>query len=70
MRILLVRPPASTFNVSPPIGLGYLATALRREGHWVSVSDCTKEEMTLPGFRKFLKQENSLRCLWFSDLIM
>ena len=57
MRILLVRPPASTFNVSPPIGLGYLATALRREGHWVSVLDCTRDEMTLPGFRTFLKQE-------------
>jgi anaerobic magnesium-protoporphyrin IX monomethyl ester cyclase len=57
MRILLVRPPASTFNVSPPIGLGYLATSLRREGHWVSVLDCTKEEMTLPGFRSFLRQK-------------
>jgi anaerobic magnesium-protoporphyrin IX monomethyl ester cyclase len=55
MRILLIRPPASTFNVSPPIGLGYLATALRRDGHVAGILDCTKEEMTLEGFRAYLK---------------
>ena len=57
MRVLLIRPPASTFNVSPPIGLGYLATALRREGHWVSVLDGTKNQMTLRGFREFLAEQ-------------
>ncbi len=59
MRVLLVRPPASTFNVSPPIGLGYLATALRRAGHEASVLDCTKSELTLEGFRQFLKTDSA-----------
>ena len=57
MRVLLVRPPASTFNVSPPIGLGYLATALRSENHSVEVLDCTKHEMTPEGFKQFLQVE-------------
>jgi len=55
MRVLLVRPPASTFNVSPPIGLGYLATALRSQGHSVNIQDCTKEGMSVHGFREFLR---------------
>ena len=59
MRTLLIRPPASTFNVSPPIGLGYLASALRTHGHEVSVLDCTREEMTLDGFRNFVREEQA-----------
>ena len=59
MRILLIRPPVSTFNVSPPIGLGYLATALRQAGHSVKILDSTRTDMTLEQFRSYLKQDRA-----------
>ena len=54
MRVLLVRPPTETFIVSPPIGLGYLATALRRGNHHVEILDCTRTEMKLRDFVKHI----------------
>ncbi len=54
MRILLIRPPTETFIVSPPIGLGYLATALRCAGHHPEILDCTLTSMTAKQFGEFL----------------
>jgi len=42
MRVLLLKPPVQAnqvYNVIPPIGLGYLATALMRDGHEVLLFD-------------------------------
>ena len=50
MKVLLVRPISETHIISPPVGLGYLATALRKGNHQVEILDCVKEKMN---FRKF-----------------
>ena len=43
---------------APPLGLGYLATALRREGHDVVILDCVKERFTFEMFEKYIYQNN------------
>ena len=50
MKVILVRPISQTHIISPPVGLGYLATALRKHNHQVEILDCVKEEM---GFKEF-----------------
>lgn len=49
MNYLLISPNKECFKwfiESPPIGLGYLATALRKLGHQVKIVDCLVEEWT------------------------
>ncbi len=56
MKILLVRPYNSeSFTVVPPLGLGYLATALRRKGFKVEILDCVKEKKSSNDFVRLLK---------------
>ena len=53
MKILLVKPVAKRneiYNIIPPIGLGYLATALRRVGVEVDILDCVKEGFSFSQF--------------------
>lgn len=45
MRILLVSPRYRTHIVAPHLGLGYLASALRRDGHDVGILDGLREEV-------------------------
>lgn len=47
MNILLIQPPidSATRVLWPPVGLGYLATALRRDGHEVFLLDCARERL-------------------------
>lgn len=46
--VLLVFPPSRTHYSVPPIGLGFLAAALRRSGFSVGVLDCTRERLAPP----------------------
>lgn len=49
MKIILVVPPSHTHYVVQPIGLGYLAAALRKAGfHDVSILDSLKEKLKPP----------------------
>ena len=45
MRVLLVSPTYDTHIVAPHLGLGYLASALLRQGHAVTVLDGVREEI-------------------------
>jgi len=60
MKILLVKPvtpPNFVINVVPPIGLGYLATALRQNGFKkIKILDCVKEGLTLADFKREVKK--------------
>lgn len=57
MKILLVTPISDTHYVVPPIGLGYLASSLRKNGFSeISILDCIKEEMDFDGFRSYIKK--------------
>lgn len=47
MKYLLISPPKKgikMFIESPPVGLGYLATAIRRQGHEVNIIDCLVDD--------------------------
>ncbi|MDD5255811.1 MAG: radical SAM protein [Candidatus Omnitrophica bacterium] len=53
MKILLIAPPKDDYmGVAqyPPVGLGYLATAARKEGHQVEILDCVKDRVELGAF--------------------
>ena len=54
MNVLLVKPVNYSHQVVPPLGLGYLATALSRNGHRVALLDCIKEGMDFEGFEQYL----------------
>jgi len=46
MKFLLLHPfIRESLTVMPPLGLGYMATALKRAGHQVEIFDCTKENI-------------------------
>lgn len=57
-QILLVTPISDTHYVVPPIGLGYLASALRKSGFKnLSILDCIKERYNYGDFETFIKRE-------------
>jgi anaerobic magnesium-protoporphyrin IX monomethyl ester cyclase len=57
--ILLVVPISRSHYVVPPLGLGYLATSLRRAGFdSVAILDCVKERLSLAGLAAAVKLIN------------
>jgi len=55
LKVLLMRPYADSDELIPPVGLGYLATALR-EKHEVQILDGIKEKLTLEKFADILRK--------------
>jgi len=55
MKILLVKPESYSHQVVPPLGLGYLATALLRAGHDVAIVDCVRERLTVDELARRLR---------------
>lgn len=56
-KIVLVVPLSRTHYVVPPLGLGYIATALRdKEFNDIVILDCLKEKLGLKGLQKRLVQ--------------
>lgn len=57
MKVLLINPPdtASKYKfiglVAPPLGIGYIAAVLEREGIEVSIVDGAALEMSWDGFK-------------------
>jgi len=55
MKIVLVVPPSHTHYVVQPLGLGYLATALRQSGFRdVTIIDCLKEKLKIGNLQERL----------------
>ncbi len=53
MKIVLVKPvDTSAFDISPDLGIGYLAATLRAAGHEVEILDCIKEKLDMERFTK------------------
>lgn len=55
MKVLLVRPISNSYIITPPIGLGYIATALRKIGLQPQFLDCAKEKLNFEEFRNFIE---------------
>ena len=45
MKVLLIRPVINTIYVTPPIGLAWIATALRDNNYDVDILDCPKQKI-------------------------
>jgi len=56
LKILLMRPNADSDELIPPIGLGYLATAVRKN-HDVQILDGIKEKLNPEKFEEILAKE-------------
>lgn len=56
MKVLLVKPYNQSDHIQPSIGLGYLATAIRKSGHSVNILDCIKDNITLDKLPRLLKK--------------
>lgn len=59
MRVLLVRPPYDLKSISPnfPIGLAYLASSLRRNGHEPRILDLPLEDQPYARLKEILKAD-------------
>ncbi|HUL31281.1 MAG TPA: radical SAM protein [Thermodesulfobacteriota bacterium] len=62
MKILLIQPPVRDFYQTPirtqPIGLAYLATSLKKDGHEVEILDCqteAKRSISIPPDLSYLR---------------
>ena len=56
MDILLISPVTNTHYTVPPLGLGYLASALKKDGFSVSILDCVKEHIKLSNFEEYVSK--------------
>jgi len=45
MKIILIQPKFNTHLITPPLGLGYIAGSLIKDGHNVKLLDCIKEDI-------------------------
>lgn len=59
MNVLLTRPVSFRMPIIiPPVGLGYLATALRKSGCRVTILDCAKEKYDYSYFESYIAGSN------------
>jgi anaerobic magnesium-protoporphyrin IX monomethyl ester cyclase len=56
MKVLLVKPYSDFPTRIPPLGLGYLATALLRHGHGVRIADCPREGIDRDGVLALIRE--------------
>ena len=68
MRILLTKPYNLSDHIQPSLGLGYLATAVRKK-HDVTILDCIKERISIAKLKEIIKRFNpdvlGLQCYTF-----
>ena len=59
MKVLLIRPVINTIYVTPPLGLAWIATALRKNNHQVEIIDCPKQKiMDWKTFKNVLEKKS------------
>jgi len=58
MKILLLKPINDTYYVvQPPLGLGYLAAVIIRQGHEVDIVDAGRDNLSWDGFTSLIERE-------------
>lgn len=69
MKVLLIKPFNQSDHIQPSLGLGYLATALRKCGYSVHILDCIKDNVTIDKLphllRKYHPDVVGLQCYTF-----
>jgi len=58
VKVLLVIPINRSYVITPSLGLGYIASVLRLQGHKVKILHCIKEKFTFGDFDNYIKQNN------------
>ena len=58
MKILLVTPPKEALTVTPPLGLGYIASVLRDNKNDVAILDAQKKSLNIESVVKKIKEIN------------
>lgn len=58
MKILLVLPAHRSYVVQPNLGLGYLASAVRKAGHEAVILDCVKDKIGINDFTSIMRTGN------------
>ena len=57
LSVLLMKPYSEADEIIPPLGLGYLASAIRKN-HEVIILDGVREKLTLAGFAQLLEEKS------------
>lgn len=57
MNILLVVPINRSYVIMPSLGIGYLATIAKEQGHKVKILHCLKEKMNFNDFAEYIGKE-------------
>jgi anaerobic magnesium-protoporphyrin IX monomethyl ester cyclase len=63
LKVLLIKPYSPADEMIPPVGLGYLATAIRGH-HEVAIIDGLKDKLTIDQFDQILKDQQPDICCW------
>ncbi len=60
MKVLLIVPPKKSYfglEKFPPVGLGYIATALRKHNHEIQIVDCVRDQISLSGLKQVIEEK-------------
>lgn len=57
MKVLLVLPYSRAYQITPDLGLGYLASVLDKRGHSIDILDCVNKRITNPGLLEYIKDK-------------
>ncbi len=58
MKILLVLPRNRSYVIQPNLGLGYIASVVRKAGHEVMILDCMKEKIKSDAFSSLIRADS------------
>lgn len=56
MKVSLIIPPKKSLYAVAPLGLGYLATALRKNNFEVEIIDCIKRKLNHSGLKRYIQK--------------
>lgn len=59
MDVLLIKPYSELVNTLPPAGLGFLSSALKKEGISTKIIHCKKDNLTINDIIKIIKDEGT-----------